>query len=246
MVHAVSAFWCTEVVALCSNLAIRRKVLWPTLAFAMAMALICRPTNAFLAPLLIFCMVQRVRADGWRATLAALPLACIALPPVGLQMLTWRILQGHWVAYSYGDEGFFWFHPALWQTLFSSRHGLFFWSPILLFAVVGLLRRMREPFLCCWIASALLLWYANSSWHCWWFGAAFGARAFLELLGLFGVGLGLLFDAILQSSKLTTAFGSLVGLLISINGVAMWLYLMEIIPRIDYPFAVMMILNQIM
>jgi hypothetical protein len=236
MVHAVSAFWCTEVVALAINPAIRPKILWPTLAFAMAMALVCRPTNAYLAPLLIFCLVQRVRADGWHATLTALPLACTALVPIGLQMLTWRILQGHWVAYSYHGEGFLWLHPALWQTLFSSRHGLFFWSPILLFAVVGLLRRIREPFLCCWIASALLLWYANSAWHCWWFGAAFGARAFLELVGLFGVGLGLLLDAILPSSRWVAAFGSLSGLLIGLNGVMMGLYLMEIIPRIDYPF----------
>jgi hypothetical protein len=60
--------------------------------------------------------------------------------------------------------------------------------------VLGLWRGMREPLIWCWSLGALLLWYFNSAWYCWWFGHAFGARAFLELSGLFGIGLGYFFE----------------------------------------------------
>ncbi len=228
MVHAVSTFWCTELVAVAFNSTLQAGVAWPRLAFAAAMALVCRPTNMFLLPVAVFGMGGRVRADGWRTTWQAFPLASVALFPLGLQLLAWRILTGNWLSYSYGEEGFDWFHPALLQTLFSSQHGLFFWTPILLLATLVLLRRAREPLIACWLLGAGLLWYVNSAWHCWWFGAAFGARAFVELAGLFAVGLSLLFASLQHRPRLATA---LAGLVVASNFVLMGLYIKQWIPH---------------
>ena len=229
MAHAVSTFWCTELVAVAVTPSITAGAAWPRLAFSAAMAVVCRPTNLFLLPVLAFGVVRRVQADGWRTTLRALPLTAVALVPIGLQMMTWRILYGSWLTYSYSDdERFLWAHPVLLQTLFSSRAGLFFWSPLLLLAVAALLRRVRDPLIGCWLLGASMLWYANSSWHCWWFGETFGARAFLELTALFGVGFGLLFTTIRDRPRLAATVAALA---IVINVMLMGLYIKKLIPH---------------
>ena len=231
MVHAASAFWCMEVVAAAAMGHRGPRWLWPRLAFAGAMALVCRPANIHLVPVAAYGVAEAVRAQGWRRTLATVPLTGTAVVPVGLQLLCWRLIFGHWVFYTYGKAEFYWFHPALWETLFSSRHGLFFWSPVLLLAVAALWHRARDPLVQYWALGGALLWYANSAWHSWWFGDAYGARAFLELAGLFGIGLGLLFETLGRVPKLAMA---LVLLVLVFNWVLMALYITERIPRGDY------------
>jgi hypothetical protein len=195
------------------------------------MALVCRPTNVCLLPVAAYGLAQAAATAGWRRTLACVPLAATALVPVGCQVLAWHALSGHWLYYSYGDEGFDWRHPALWQTLFSSRHGLFFWSPVLLLAVAALLVRARHAFVYCWGLGLGLLWYANSAWHCWWFGDAYGARAFLELAGLFGVGIGLAFEGLRRLPRLAAG---LAVLAVVFNVVLLALYVSHRLPRDGY------------
>jgi hypothetical protein len=195
------------------------------------MAVVCRPTNLHLLPVACYGLLQAVRAAGWRRCLALLPLAGTALVPAGVQLLCWRLLAGQWLYFSYNDEGFAWGHPALWQTLFSSRHGLFFWSPLLLLAVAALPRRRRDPLILCWGLGLVLLWYANSAWGCWWFGDACGARAFLEVAGLFAVGLALAFEALRKVPRLAATLG-LAGALFHL--VLTVLYVAHRIPRDGY------------
>jgi len=227
MVHVASAFWCTECVGVAAMVRSPRWF-WVRLSFCGAMALVCRPTNMHLLPVVLAGVWRIVQTVGWRRTLACLPLACTAIVPIGLQMATWKTLGGRWVYYSYGDEGFDWMHPALWETLVSSRHGLFFWSPILALAIVGLIR-IRDAFVWCWMLGGLFLWYANSSWHSWWFGDAFGARAFLELSGLFGAGLAALMAAMTTRGRGGVALASII-----FNWVVMVLFIAHVIPHDAY------------
>ena len=180
MIHIISTFWCTEVVLIAAVGHRRPAWFWLRLAFSGAMALVCRPTNLHLIPVAVFGVAQTIREVGIRRIATFFPLTAIAIIPIGLQLATWHVLDGAWVYYSYGEEGFNWTYPALIQTLFSSLHGLFFWSPILLFAVAGLLFRARDPLVRYWFLGGVMLWYANSSWFCWYFGEAFGALGFLS------------------------------------------------------------------
>ena len=231
MVHAVSAFWCMEVAAAAATGQRGPGWLWPRLAFFGAMAVVCRPTNIHLAPVAIYGVSQAVQAAGLRRSLILLPLAGTAIVPIGLQLLAWRLHSGSWIYYSYTGEGFNWTQPALWETLFSSRHGLFFWSPVLLIAVGALVLRGRDTLVRCWLLGAVLLWYANSAWHTWWFGDSFGGRAFLELSGLFGIGLGLTFDCLRHKPRLS---GALITLTLVFNIVLTALYSTHRIPHDGY------------
>lgn len=102
--------------------------------------------------------------------------------PLVLQMLFWKTHTGNWVKYTYGNEGFFFGDPQIVNFLFSFRKGWLVYTPIMIFAVVGLfLSRRRLPHF--FIFSILFLAinvYVLSSWWEWSFGGSFGCRALIE------------------------------------------------------------------
>jgi len=137
MVHVVSAFWVASIlsVGLAMTDGVRR---WHPLALTLAisMALVCRPSNVFIAPFLVYVAVELRRRRLLADVIRFLPLATLGLVPLFLQLLTWRLLSGHWLNYGY-RVSFHWSKPMLLQTLVSPRHGLFVWSPLLVLAAGG-------------------------------------------------------------------------------------------------------------
>jgi hypothetical protein len=110
---------------------------------------------------------------------------------------------------------------------------LFFWAPILLLAIVGLLllrgaaRALLLPFL---VFLGLHL-YVVSSWSMWWYGGAFGHRAFVEAMGLFAVGLAALHDR-LPSGRRPWLYG-VAGCLILLSVFQMLQYWTHVFPYDD-------------
>jgi len=108
------------------------------------------------------------------------------------QMLVWKLLYGSWLTIPQG-EGFIAGAPAWAGVLFSPRHGLFSWSPLLYVGAAGLLAWARRAPLR--LVGALVFFVAlarvNAGVADWWGGAAFGARRFDAMLPLFGLGLAL-------------------------------------------------------
>jgi len=203
MVHVLSTFWIAVIVYL-SGRAIRqarrghaRWWLPGAIGLAVTMALICRPTDLVILPVAVAGLWPWLRSADGRTRWRALPALVPAAAPILIQMAVWRIMSGSFFYYSYGNEPFYFTRPALWQTLISTRHGLFLWSPLLLVGVWGLARRgsrwpqSDRPFLVALLIGGVALWYLNSAWHCWWFGWAFGGRAFTELAPLFLAGFAL-------------------------------------------------------
>jgi hypothetical protein len=102
--------------------------------------------------------------------------------------------------WSYSREGSFlrigvstfryWKSPRIGEFLFSSNHGLFAWTPVVLLAVLGLLVLFRKDRR---LAATLLLTLAggvyllSSTWD-WYAGYAFGSRRFTEGFLIFGLG----------------------------------------------------------
>jgi hypothetical protein len=249
MVHVVAGFWVNATIVLTWELlsAVSQKRLsaWRLFLATIAgsMAIICRPTDIFLLPFAVYFVYRVIRAGFLSSLVRLLPLVAAGLAPLAVQMLVWKQLYGSLLCYSYEGETFHWARPAGWQTLFSSRHGLFFWSPLLLLSVAGVVWRLwrtrlkPEPLLVCFMASFLILWYCNSSWYCWWFGDAFGARAFLELSGLFVLGLAFTMEAVRRSGRITQrVFASFLVLALAYHFALMGLYVFQRIPRGDYLF----------
>jgi hypothetical protein len=87
-----------------------------------------------------------------------------------------------------------WRSPYFLAVLFSSEHGLFSWTPLLLLATVGLiLFRWREPRVGTPLLAAALAFYLFIACYPDWAGiSSFGNRFFVSLTPLFILGLSVL------------------------------------------------------
>ncbi|HCQ30401.1 MAG TPA: hypothetical protein DIU39_08955 [Flavobacteriales bacterium] len=102
--------------------------------------------------------------------------------PVSLQLIFWKIGTGHWIYYSYQNEGFFFSHPHIIDGLFSYRKGWLVYTPIMIFALLGMF--FTRKYACEWSIN-IPLWlmvhiYIIYSWWCWWYGGSFGSRPMIE------------------------------------------------------------------
>jgi len=124
-------------------------------------------------------------------------LACAALAFLP-QAYAWKASCGAWLTIPQGGGFMHWGRPAVARVLFSSRHGLFSWSPALALGAVGIPLFVRKERRLGWpLAAAFLLQlYLNSVVDDWWAGTGFGARRFDNCLPLFGLGLAAVYDAL--------------------------------------------------
>ena len=107
------------------------------------------------------------------------------------QMLFWQVIYGRLLVVPQGGAYMAWGSPQLEAVLFSSRHGLLSWSPVLWLGLIGLFALLRKaPVLAASLLAALAVTtYVNASVHDWWAGASFGSRRFDGALVAFGLGL---------------------------------------------------------
>lgn len=111
----------------------------------------------------------------------------VALLPT---FITRKIIYGSPFEFGYGER-WHWTSPALKQVLFSSNHGLFSWTPILIFAVLGLflLRRCDRAFGAYLLAAFIAFYYLIASYSLWYGLSSFGNRFFVSLTPIFIIGL---------------------------------------------------------
>ena len=183
MAHAVAAAACALVILL--SLRLRQAISFETMfsaGLAIGFAAAVRPQNAIfgLVPYLLLSRDQlplAVRRSG--------PLLLGALVAGLPQIIVSQALYGSPLAFvNVGGTAADW-HPLekvwFWQTLLSSYHGLFYWSPILALAVVGFLalRRADRGLGNAAIVTFVLQWAINSTLdRSFWAGVSFGARRF--------------------------------------------------------------------
>jgi hypothetical protein len=93
-----------------------------------------------------------------------------------------------------------WSSPVFFSVLFSSNHGLFFWTPILLLALTGLfLFSRREPRVGAPLLAAFFAFYFLISCYPDWAGiSSYGSRFFVSLTSFFILGLAVFFDRAAQ------------------------------------------------
>ncbi len=99
-----------------------------------------------------------------------------------LQIIYWLYVTGEPIVYSYQDQYFEWHIPHLKDVLISYRSGWLTYSPIMVFAIIGLFNlawQKMEIFFAVLFFS-LLNYYIVSSWSIWWYGGSLGMRALIQ------------------------------------------------------------------
>lgn len=140
------------------------------------------------------------------------------------QLVAWQLLTGTMTKSPYLDQEhtFSLGKAQLLNVLFSPNNGLFFWTPILFFATIGLFFQL--PITKTQRVTFLLLiglqWYIVASWSFWWQGASYSGRMFISLLPVFAFGLGSFLTRLTNTQRML-----LVGFFSLLNIVTMALYL---------------------
>ena len=164
----------------------RRAVL---LGIVSGLIVLTRHTNILLP--LFFLLLGAPWSETIRRWRDLATIAAVAAVVVAPQLAMYYRATGRILVNSYGALGFNFGSPELIGVLFSVRKGLFFWSPILLFAVVGLMigRGLPRAFRLPTVLFLMVNTYLIASWWDWQFGASFGHRGFADSLPMFAVGL---------------------------------------------------------
>ena len=135
---------------------------------------------------------RKTRAAGWRPlAAAAAALGAGALAGALPQMLAWNALYGMWLLPypPHGTDFVRLDHPYVLETLFSSRHGLLSWTPLLWLGFLGFvpLLRRRPALAAPLLVPLVLMTYVNMCSGDWWAGGSFSIRRFDPLLAPFAL-----------------------------------------------------------
>ena len=136
------------------------------------------------------------------------------------QLIYWKYLTGSWVFNSYLDEKFYFNNPHVLLGLFSFRNGWLIYTPIMFFAIVGVInlffkeKKIFLPILIYLPINAFILY----SWWTWWYGGSFGSRPMIDSYAIFALPMASFINLFFTKSKLIfTILILILILLISLN-----------------------------
>ncbi|MDI6892699.1 MAG: hypothetical protein QMD08_06945 [Actinomycetota bacterium] len=136
------------------------------------------------------------------------------------QAAAWKIIYGSYflvpqdVLLPQGEAFMDWTCPHFLKVLFSPCHGLFTWTPVLLFALPGFfyLYKREKAITLSLLVAIILQVYINGCSKDWYGGACFGSRKLIEVLPVFILSLACWVDRF--KTKLLVIVGSLIGALL--------------------------------
>lgn len=164
----------------------RLNALW--LGLSAGLIVLVRPSNGIIVVLVLLWEVGSWSDLKHRLTLllrswdSILVMALAGLLVLAPQILYWKYVSGHWISYTYGQEGFFFNNPQFIRGMFSYRKGWLVYTPVMALALAGLIvlfYRHRKQFWPVFVFSFINL-YIVFSWWSWWYGGGFGQRALIE------------------------------------------------------------------
>lgn len=190
---------CPQVKNMSQPAPIRHTSQWIWLGLAAGLMMLVRWQNALLMILpaieSIVWYFHLARSRSWPEALSLftgnLMFLLFALVAFFPQMAAWKIVYGSFLTIPQGTSFLRWDSPFIIELLFSSRHGLYAWSPVIYLSTIGwLVFFKRNKFLALTgLLAFLLMTYVNSVVSDWWAGWGFGMRRYDGQIVLFALGL---------------------------------------------------------
>lgn len=161
------------------------------MAIPFALAVLIRPTNIISGLYFFFFGIKNMetmsfRLKFWTKNMKTISIVAIAGLVIAIpQMLYWYKVSGKPIVYSYGDYGFpYLASPKIGIVLFGKYNGWFLYTPLVLFALLGLFATLRKGLYnnIAVLFIFVLAIYLNASWWAPTFSAACGQRAMIDFL----------------------------------------------------------------
>ncbi len=150
------------------------------------------------------------------------------------QLYYWKYITGNWIYYSYGKEGFNYYHPEIINGLFSYKKGWLIYTPIMLFSILGILRLKKHVNGIAFLVVLFLIvnLYITFSWCSWWYGGGFGMRALIQSYALLSLPMASFIKTFIIRDDYTTILKKLTGIFfvilfvsfITLNLIQTWQY----------------------
>ncbi|HEX5003665.1 MAG TPA: hypothetical protein VFW78_14320 [Bacteroidia bacterium] len=163
-------------------------------AVALGLITLVRPVNLMVVAAVPFLAGSWYRLQHgmvliFRRPVSFLMAGILFLSITGLQLGFYKLQTGHWWVWSYGNEGFRFSDPHIYDVLFSWRKGLLIYTPLLWLVVPGIMLLFREgkwPGIT-FVTMLAVITYIISSWWSWFYGDGYGLRAFVDFFPLLAV-----------------------------------------------------------
>jgi len=170
----------------------------------------------------------------WKVMLILGVIVLLFLP----QIAYWKYASGSWITFSYVGESFTFTKPLILKVLFSTQKGLFFWSPLLLFASFGLflLKGSVRKYIITAVFIITLQIYLVSCWSNWQFGWSYGHRVFVDSMPFFALGFAGFYSGTKNKKYFSIVVYALSGMLLFLSLFQMVQYWLKIIPPINTTF----------
>lgn len=195
--------------------------------------IITRPTEILFLLIPIFWGVRSVSTffkkyiDLFKQHFFKLTLMSMTLIAIGfIQLAYWQSVTGEWIFYSYDNpgEGFEFFKPYTLEYLFSFRKGWLVYTPVMFFALIGVLFSFSKKYLFglgIFLFTILNLWVV-SSWSCWWYAGSFGQRSIVQSYPEMAIALGVFITFIQNKKFISYVLGVLASFFILLNLFQTW------------------------
>ncbi len=179
----------------CENATFKNSI---TIGFLLGLTTLSRHTELIIILLPIFYNVydkksliekwKFVKANKYKLLVSIISFVIVFIP----QIYYWKTVTGHFLFDGYSNnpaEGLDLLSPYTFNYLFSFRKGWFVYTPIMLFAMFGLLvvyKQNKKIFLPLFLYSFFTI-YVLSSWTNWWYTNSFGQRSIVQCYGVFAI-----------------------------------------------------------
>ncbi len=126
-----------------------------------------------------FCFLWK---NGRQVMVAVLAFSLTVLP----QLAYWKFVSGQWLFNSYQGERFDWANPQVLNGLFHYQNGWLIYTPVMAFALLGMVWLRRFAGAAFWPVAVLLPLhiYVIYSWWCWQYINGFGSRPMVDVYPL--------------------------------------------------------------
>lgn len=145
-----------------------------------------------------------------------------------LQLCYWKYITGQWYYNIYQDDEHFVFSsPQIIPFLFSFRKGLFIYTPVMLFAIIGLLKlyRTHRDFFYSTLVIFCSTVFLLSSWWAWSYGICWGMRPMIDYYAILSMPMAAAFSLFINKSNWAKKIiYAIVAICIALNLFQTWQY----------------------
>lgn len=197
-----------------------------------------RPNNVVIGLAFIFFGVYSINSLKaniqlfWKEKAKLLTLLGVAFLCLVPQFLYWKWISGHYIYNSYGEEERFFFdRPRYLLCLFSYTKGWFIYTPIMIFAVIGMFMtgKYAKKFALAVPIFLIINTYIIFSWWSWWYGGGYSQRALIDSYPMMAFGMASFLTWVGSRKWSAYLSGFLLFLLLSLSLFQTWQYKMGLI-----------------